>query len=182
MAKKHICLQCGNETFVTTAHVVQDWKVDAYGNFIEDLGTTETVAPPDDGNIWTCTACGAEAVVMDECNTEICYMCRDSGNYKSYEHIILPGTIGQSQKDRILNSLMDREYFIPEMVGIEAKRNWPYDPDVDTPYWELHAADIHVTKMSATTTRTIEDLVRAFEVCRDKWRDYIPGKWGGELA
>lgn len=27
MAKKHICLCCGGEEFITTAAVTQDWKV-----------------------------------------------------------------------------------------------------------------------------------------------------------
>lgn len=176
MARKHVCPECGNDTFVTIAHVSQDWKVDAYGNFIEKLETVETVAPPDDGNIWTCTACGTEAVIEDECNTEICYMYRDSSNYKSYGSVVVPGMIGQSEKDRILDSLMDGEYFVPEMVGFEAGRNWHYDPEVDTPYWELQAAGIRVTGMAPTVDRTVGDVVAAFERCRGKWQDFIYGE------
>jgi cytochrome oxidase Cu insertion factor (SCO1/SenC/PrrC family) len=48
--------------FVTTAHEVHDWLVDAEGNFIKDLGCTEIAHEPDMGNLWTCRKCGAEAV------------------------------------------------------------------------------------------------------------------------
>ncbi len=63
MASRHICPRCGGLTFVTTAHVQQDWEVDEYGNFLKCLSTNETVAEPDDDNLWTCASCGAEAVI-----------------------------------------------------------------------------------------------------------------------
>jgi len=50
--------------FITTAHVVEDWVVDAHGNFIESLGAVETAHKPDQGNTWTCKVCGAEAKVV----------------------------------------------------------------------------------------------------------------------
>ena len=62
--KKHICPKCGDSEFVTVAHVAQDWKVDGFGNFLEELETTEVVAAPDDGNIWTCARCGSEAIIV----------------------------------------------------------------------------------------------------------------------
>jgi predicted RNA-binding Zn-ribbon protein involved in translation (DUF1610 family) len=64
--QRHICPKCGGKRFITVAHVAQDWVVDEYGNFEECLETSETVAPPDDGNIWTCYDCGAEAVIVKE--------------------------------------------------------------------------------------------------------------------
>ena len=62
---KHICPKCGGKAFLTTAHVAQTWEVDADGNFVDCVSTEETVAQPDDGNIWTCKFCGAEAVLAD---------------------------------------------------------------------------------------------------------------------
>lgn len=54
-----------HKEFITTAHEVHDWKVDEAGNCIEDLGCTEIAHKPDDGNIWTCAICGAEAVASE---------------------------------------------------------------------------------------------------------------------
>lgn len=54
-----------HKEFITVAHEVHDWKVDEHGNFIDDLGCSETAHGPDSGNVWTCVACGAEAVFDD---------------------------------------------------------------------------------------------------------------------
>ncbi len=66
MRSRHICPVCGRTEFLTVAHVAQTWRVNWDGEFIEEISTDETTAPPDDGNIWTCAVCGAEAVRMDE--------------------------------------------------------------------------------------------------------------------
>lgn len=64
MKSPHICPKCGNRTsFLTVAHVVQTWKVDGNGNFLDCVSTDETTFEPDDDNTWTCTVCGADAVV-----------------------------------------------------------------------------------------------------------------------
>lgn len=67
MAKlKAICPNNPNhKRFETTAHVAQSWKVDEYGNFIEELETLETTHKPDKNNIWTCLECGSEAIVEE---------------------------------------------------------------------------------------------------------------------
>ena len=64
--KRHICPNnCGDE-FITTAHVVQDWKVDGLGNFIEAVNpAVETTHKPDVDNIWTCATCGTEAILSE---------------------------------------------------------------------------------------------------------------------
>jgi ribosomal protein S27AE len=64
--KKHICPNgCGDE-FFTPAHIMQEWKVDAFGNFIsvaeECLQVTHH---PHDDNTWTCAVCGQSAVMVD---------------------------------------------------------------------------------------------------------------------
>lgn len=66
MKSKHICLKCGNESeFLTVAHVSQTWKVDAEGNWIKTVSDCdEIVAPPDNGNSWTCAKCGEEAHIV----------------------------------------------------------------------------------------------------------------------
>jgi len=55
-----------HDVFVTVAHVVQDWKVTAEGEFLEDLGTIETTHGPNTGNTWTCHICGTDAIVTDK--------------------------------------------------------------------------------------------------------------------
>ena len=61
MKSKHICPRCGRKEFFTTAHVVQEWKVDEDGNFLECTnGCIEVDADPDDDNIWICIKCGHE--------------------------------------------------------------------------------------------------------------------------
>ena len=53
-----------HKTFLTTAHVMQEWKVDEQGEFIKATREClEVTAYPDAGNIWVCASCRAEAVV-----------------------------------------------------------------------------------------------------------------------
>lgn len=56
---KHICPVCGNDEFYTNAHVVQGWRVDCDGEFIEETEScVEVTHEPDDDDIWQCTKCG----------------------------------------------------------------------------------------------------------------------------
>lgn len=58
----HVCPNGCAATFTTCAHVMQDWCVDAEGNFIECVDdAVETTHGPDNGNIWTCDECGETA-------------------------------------------------------------------------------------------------------------------------
>lgn len=67
MASKHICPKCGHDQFTTTAHVVQTWLVDKFGNFIDEVSSCDEVTHnPDDGNTWYCEKCGAEAILESE--------------------------------------------------------------------------------------------------------------------
>ena len=52
--------------FITAATVVEDWVVDAEGNYIDEADTDPTVVHrPDSNNSWTCVECGATATVED---------------------------------------------------------------------------------------------------------------------
>ena len=63
---KAICPKDANhKEFITTAHVVQDWKVDETGSFLEEVDTTEITHGPNVDNTWECAVCGAEAIVED---------------------------------------------------------------------------------------------------------------------
>lgn len=53
------CPKCGNETFYVTSHVIQDWKVDLYGDFLEVIDDCiEVTHFPKDDDLWECTKCG----------------------------------------------------------------------------------------------------------------------------
>lgn len=61
----HVCPNGCNALLETTAHVVQSWKVDAQGRFVDVLSTDETTHGPDDDNCWFCMECGTEAEVLN---------------------------------------------------------------------------------------------------------------------
>jgi hypothetical protein len=53
-----------HKTFITTAHVLQDWIVDEEGNFVSCLNQAgQTTHGPHKDNIWTCATCYAHAKV-----------------------------------------------------------------------------------------------------------------------
>jgi hypothetical protein len=59
--------QPGHIEFSTTAHVMQDWKVDRFGNFLSSIDDCLQVThAPDAGNIWTCLTCNEEAEVSNQ--------------------------------------------------------------------------------------------------------------------
>ena len=63
---KHVFPKCGGKKFETTVHVMQSWEVDENGEFIQVLyDCLEITHEADDENIWTCTNCGAEAVIVE---------------------------------------------------------------------------------------------------------------------
>lgn len=64
--KKHVCPNGCNSTFFTVDHVMQEWEVDAYGNFIKTTEDCILVSHnPEDGNVWTCSKCGMEAIIIE---------------------------------------------------------------------------------------------------------------------
>jgi len=65
IVKIHVCPNDCAGSFLTSAHVVQTWKVDAEGNFVEKVSTDETTHGPDNDNIWTCSICGEEALIVE---------------------------------------------------------------------------------------------------------------------
>ena len=56
------CPKCGGTTFLVTAHVAQDWKVDGNEEFLECVDNcSEVTHRADDEDIWACTGCGYDA-------------------------------------------------------------------------------------------------------------------------
>ena len=54
-----------HKRFETTAHVMEAWIVDEAGEFVRNAGTLEVTHKPRADNLWTCTACGAQATVVE---------------------------------------------------------------------------------------------------------------------
>lgn len=56
---KYRCPKCGNTTFMATAHVTQDWKLDENGQFLECVNNCiETTHYPNEDDVWDCEKCG----------------------------------------------------------------------------------------------------------------------------
>lgn len=49
--------------FITSAHVLEEWKVDRDGHFVEMVESLEVVHGPSRDNQWACAICGALAEV-----------------------------------------------------------------------------------------------------------------------
>ena len=52
-----------HKTFITVAHVSEDWLVDEDGNWIKTVAQGEVTQKPQPGNVWTCATCQTEAEV-----------------------------------------------------------------------------------------------------------------------
>ena len=64
--KKMICPNGCNSTFLTTAHVMQEWEGDACGNFQKVVSDCLQVTHnPDFCNIWQCSKCGTEGEMVE---------------------------------------------------------------------------------------------------------------------
>ncbi len=96
-------------------------------------------------------------------NTKIVIQYRDADNYKSWTEVVVRGKVTDEQKEIIRNSLETDGTFIPEQIGIEAKR-WKKEPtSADHCYCELDVdRDITLTDKHATEERTIAELTDAF--------------------
>lgn len=67
---KKVCPNGCNKGFSTTAHVMQQWKVDERGNYKDVLqDCLEVTHKPDFESVWKCIECGEDAVTVTEPNT-----------------------------------------------------------------------------------------------------------------
>ena len=55
----------GHLEFYTGAAVLETWKVDAAGHWVESLGQGDVLHPPSIDNVWECAECGADAVFSE---------------------------------------------------------------------------------------------------------------------
>jgi hypothetical protein len=61
-----------HDRFVVTAHVTEDWVVDANGDYIETFLRSDCVVihEPDEEDVWQCFMCDTVAVKVEEVNDE----------------------------------------------------------------------------------------------------------------
>lgn len=101
-------------------------------------------------------------------NTKIVYIYRDGSNYKAGNSFIVNGMISEEQKQLIISSCDDNEYFIPHQVGMPENRFEDINDD-DHAWFELRGFEL--TNDFADSTMTVEELVQAFLNAKDCWND-----------
>ncbi len=64
--KIHECLHCGCHSFLVSVPVIQEWEVDAVGDYIHCLDKdVRPLNPPSDEDIWECPECGKKCKGKD---------------------------------------------------------------------------------------------------------------------
>ena len=108
-------------------------------------------------------------------NTRIDYLYRDSGNYKTYNSIVIAGTLTKEQIDSILSCLDEGEFFLPAQVGFPEERSSDYDPSCDHPWFELNRFGFSETNEPVTSdvSITAAQLPEKFQSMKGKWNDCI---------
>lgn len=104
-------------------------------------------------------------------NTKITYLYRDADNYKQFNEVIVNGCLTEEQKQKIINCLESREYFIPRQVDFPESRFGKIDLERDTCWFELDESSFKDTSEEQTLDMTPEDVVKQFEAAADNWDD-----------
>lgn len=98
---------------------------------------------------------------MDQ-NTKVTYLYRDSDNYKVLNRAVIRGRMAKTQVEEIMGCLFDGELFIPELVGLDAERFEEFDPERDTPFFEISRDGFEETSEKPTVNLSVEKLVEKF--------------------
>lgn len=102
-------------------------------------------------------------------NTLISFMYRDGANYKTHNEICIRGEITEEQIDRIMASLDDGVYFIPEKVGLEAERWVEYNEQFDHLWCELDRDSFSLTNRKYQLDLSPEELTSRFQRMAGAW-------------
>lgn len=101
-------------------------------------------------------------------NTKINYQYRDADNYKVYNTHVIAGGMTIEQESRIIDSLDDCLYFIPEQVNLPAEK-FGTETEADHPWFEWLGYE--PTDAAADLSMTADDLVALFEKARNGWTE-----------
>lgn len=104
---------------------------------------------------------------MEKQNTKILYLFRDENNMKTQNEEVVKGEMGEEQIKQIIDSLLDRKYFVPERVGLSERRFGQYS--AGDLLFELD--EIVITQEEPTTDLTADELIQNFIFNRGKWED-----------
>lgn len=108
-------------------------------------------------------------------NTEIHYVYRDADNYKVHNCCVVKNAITDEQRRIILDSLHEKEYFIPCKVGLNEERFSDYDPEADHIWFEFEFGEdcFHLTSAKPNTGLTIAELTENFAQNKNHWEEYL---------
>lgn len=111
-----------------------------------------------------------------EKNTKISYLYRDASNWKVHNECVIKGVLSPAQIKTILDCC-DCEYFIPSNVGLPEKRfeKWTEDDHIWFEFNEWEDC-FEETLEPANVNITCDELVAAFERCKDNWEGQKFGK------
>lgn len=101
-------------------------------------------------------------------NTLISYLYRDADNYKVCSTHIIRGEITEEQESRIIDSLDDDLYFIPEQVNLPAEK-FGTETEADHPWFEWLGCE--PTDAAADLSMTADELVARFEKASNDWTE-----------
>ena len=107
-------------------------------------------------------------------NTKIEYLYRDADNYKVHNMCVVYGEVTDQQKEVIINSLEEGEYFIPAKVGLPERRFENYDPEVDHKWFELCTDSFDDTDLPPTVNITAAELADSFARWAGRWEEEEP--------
>lgn len=93
------CPQCGAESFYVSAHIVQGWKVNSHGTFLETIDEcSEVTHTPNNDDLWTCANCGFQALGSEfEYEASLILVTFDIVNHDSVYDVLI-NQIGVSQE------------------------------------------------------------------------------------
>ena len=103
-------------------------------------------------------------------NTKITYLYRDADNYKKWNECVIDGVLTDEQQAAIFKCLDMGEYFIPGAVGLPEERFGAFT-DADHCWFELWVDAFSETDQKCTVKITPDELVAAFQSCKDNWPD-----------
>lgn len=105
----------------------------------------------------------------DDLNTKIGYLYRDADNYKMWNECVVEGEITPEQIATIMECLDDGENFVPHMVGLPERKFETFDPQADTPFFEIAKNCFTSTEEEPTVDVTVPELVAAFLRLKGNW-------------
>lgn len=104
-------------------------------------------------------------------NTLISYLYRDADNYKNYISVIVKGTLSENAVTKIISSLNEGEYFIPQQVGLPETRFPDGITEADHIWFELYESGICSTSDDPTINLSADDVLRAFVNAAENWNE-----------